>query len=112
MKYIKLFEDFSSEEDIEEKIKEVAKKIIHCGDYGIPYWNEKEGKIFWIAADSDDEDGGEYEEIDDTTINLTPYKEIERMFRELPFVKEFEIECESGPYDDPNYKEINYWKKK
>ena len=104
MKYVKIFENFEEE----EQLKQVARKIIHCGDYGQLFWNKKESKVFWIAADADDGDGGELLLYTDEIINLTPFSEIEKMFKSLPFVKEFEIESEAGPYNDVDFEEIKY----
>ncbi len=46
----------TAKKSIEPKLKALASKIKHCGDYGRLWWNPKEKEVWWTSADSDDED--------------------------------------------------------
>ena len=63
-------------------IKEFAKTILHCGDYGQTYFNPKTGVVHWVGGDSD---GG--------------FEEITRGFEQIPNVKSVVIADEWFPTD-------------
>jgi hypothetical protein len=44
-----------------EKIKNFAKTILHCGDYGQTFFNPNTGVVHWVGGDSD----GLFDEITD-----------------------------------------------
>lgn len=71
---------------IEDQLKEAARQIVHCGDYGHLWWNEKEGKVHWTAGDADFDDG------------YTSYEDVEKLFT-IPGVRSIEIGDEWDPAD-------------
>ena len=77
-----------------------AKKIKHSGDYGHLFWNNEEKKVHWTAADGDGFDPRD-------EVPLTSLKEIERIFKRIPGVKEVEVGDEWSPKGD-HWQRIDY----
>ena len=77
-----------------------AKKIKHSGDYGKLFWNQEEKKVHWTAADGDG-----YDPRDQNP--LTSLKEIKRMFKAIPGVKDVEVGDEWSPKGD-KWQKVEY----
>lgn len=77
-----------------------ARKIKHSGDYGKLYWHGEQKKVHWTAADGDG-----YDPRDEHP--LTSLKEIERLFKDIPFVKAVQVADEWSPKGD-GWEKIDY----
>lgn len=77
-----------------------AQKIKHSPDYGYLFWNQELKKVHWTAADGDGFDPRDEHP-------LTSLKQIEKMFREIPGVKDVEIGDEWSPKGD-GWERIEY----
>ena len=78
-----------------KKLKEVARSIKHCGDYG-RLWLYDNERVLWIGADSDSND--EY----------TSEKEIKRMFLTVNGIRIVDIEAEGGNPTSDGWERIDY----
>lgn len=80
---------FSATEPVEERLKEYAAGIKHCGDYGFLYWHPEDKKAHWTAGDADGPP-----EYDDPA-------DIEAGLRKIDGVADAQIGDEGGPAQDP-----------
>lgn len=94
MEHFKIFEEFMSPVDLKQ-LKDAAKTIKHCGDYGLLYMNDK-GDVFWTCGDADGENGTHNED------------EIRDIFSKVDGIGKIEIEAECMPNDDDGYVRIKY----
>lgn len=74
-------------DDSVNRIVSALADVRHTGDYGIAWWNPVTGAVHLVMGDADgDEDAG-----------LTPFADVEKLLRELPFVQGVLIAAEYGP---------------
>lgn len=83
-------------ESIENKLKSAAKKIKHCGDYGMLFYNPITKKVHWTSADSDGSDK-----------EHTSGEDIRKMLM-LKGIKHVEIGDEWSPDENEGWKRLNY----
>ncbi len=85
-------------ESVEDRLKQIAKGIRHCGDYGTLFYHPGKHEVHWNAADSDGGGGDE---------GFTPLKEIEKMLK-LPGIRHVEIGDEWSPDEDDGWVRLHY----
>lgn len=95
MNWYKKSERCSSRE--ETQLKQVARKIRHCGDYGHLMWHERDRKVRWVMGDSDTEDN-----------DMDSEDTIQRMFSKLPFVRHVETTDEWGSTETMGWRRLRY----
>jgi hypothetical protein len=78
----------------EEQIAQVASTIIHCGDYGQCFWNEKTKTIHWVGGDSDFP-SKTYQ--DDYNAHYTTHEDAIACFMAIPGVENLVIADEYFP---------------
>lgn len=83
-----------------EKLKEVAKKIKHSGDYGHLFWNPTTKEAHWTMADSDGYDPKDPDP-------LTSEEKIKSMFGKVKNVSKVIVGDEWSP-KDPSWIRIDY----
>ena len=82
---------------VEDKLREVAEKILHGSDYGNLYWSPSRKAAWWMMGDSDSEEDG-------CVGGNTIYKALSK----VPGVKSVSVEAEAKPPESEGYHEIEF----